>query len=371
MRCKENIRILNSFIDKLQDTESEQLFDARFSYFVNRDKDAFYRQLDEVLSSREQNFGCGWLDRYYDRNPANREVGIVIFGAGEMGKLTCRSLLYNNRKVDCICDNNESLDALSYRDIPILGFANVCRNFKKDVVIVAVSPKYQIEIYHQLIAAGFHESKIVMSDYGGGGLYCDISGQYFDLPAIVPNKEGEYFVDAGCFNGETSRQCKDWCAGKLKMVYAFEPDARNYHFCQKNLSELGCEFELYESAVWSDNTILKFKEDTGAGWGSFVDMTGEVSIKADSIDNKLKGRKATYIKMDVEGSELEALKGSIETIKKYRPKLAISLYHKPEDVIEIPVFLEKLDLGYKYYLRHYQTRMEETVLYSVPELKQP
>ena len=100
-------------------------------------------------------------------------------------------------------------------------------------------------------------------------------------------------------------------------------------------------------------------------------MTGEVSIKADSIDNKLKGRKATYIKMDVEGSELEALKGSIETIKKYRPKLAISLYHKPEDVIEIPVFLEKLDLGYKYYLRHYQTRMEETVLYSVPELKQP
>ena len=79
----------------------------------------------------------------------------------------------------------------------------------------------------------------------------------------------------------------------------------------------------------------------------------------------------SYIKMDVEGSELEALKGSIETIKKYRPKLAISLYHKPEDVIEIPVFLEKLDLGYKYYLRHYQTRMEETVLYSVPELKQP
>lgn len=98
MQYKENIQILNSFIDKLQDTESEQLFDARFSYFVNRDKDAFYRQLDEVLSSREQRFGCGWLDRYYDRNPANRNAGIVVFGAGEMGKLTCRSLLYTNRK---------------------------------------------------------------------------------------------------------------------------------------------------------------------------------------------------------------------------------------------------------------------------------
>ena len=70
--------------------------------------------------------------------------------------------------------------------------------------------------------------------------------------------------------------------------------------------------------------------------------------------------------MDVEGSELEALRGSIKTIRKYQPKLALSLYHKPEDIIEIPIFLEGLGLGYKYYLRHYQTRMEETVLYAVP-----
>ena len=71
------------------------------------------------------------------------------------------------------------------------------------------------------------------------------------------------------------------------------------------------------------------------------------------------------IKYDVEGSELEALKGSINTILTYRPKLAISIYHKPEDVIDIPVFLEGLDLGYRYYLRQYQTRMEETTLYAI------
>ena len=70
-----------------------------------------------------------------------------------------------------------------------------------------------------------------------------------------------------------------------------------------------------------------------------------MEIEADSIDNKLNGRKATYIKMDVEGSELESLKGSSKTIRKYRPRLAISLYHKPEDVFEIPVFLEKAGFG--------------------------
>lgn len=366
MSYREDMHILNQFVDKLQDTESEQLFEARFSYFVNRDKDTFYEKLDSILSVREQKIGCGWLDRYYDRNPANRDAGVVVFGAGEMGKLTCRSLMFTNRKIDCICDNNENLEGAEYRGIPIRGFAHVCTNLKNDVIIVAVSPKYQIEIYHQLIAAGFQESYIVMSDFGGGGLYCDISGQYFDLPAIEPDKDGEYFVDAGCFDGGTSAQCREWCAGNLKMIYAFEPDKKNYQTCHKNISKIGCEFELYEAATWSEKTTLKFKQDAGPGWGSCVNSAGELSIEADSIDNKLQGRKATYIKMDVEGSELEALKGSIKTIQKYRPKLAISLYHKPEDVMEIPVFLEKLDLGYKYYIRHYQTRMEETVLYAVP-----
>lgn len=366
MQYRESIQMLNKFVDKLQDAESEKLFDARFSYFVNRDKDVFYGQLDEILSAREQRIGCGWIEHYYDRNPANREVGIVVFGAGEMGKLTCRSLMYTKRKIDCICDNNEDLDGAEYRGIPIRSFAHVCQSFKNDIVIVAVSIQYQIEIYHQLISAGFPEANIVMSDYGGGGLYCDIAGQYFDLQAIIPDKGGEYFVDAGCFNGDTSAQCLKWCSGNLKMVYAFEPDRRNYQVCYNNLSRMGRAFELYESAVWSGRDTLKFQEDTGAGWGSFVSAGGKISIEADSIDNKLKGRKATYIKMDVEGSELEALKGSITTIQNYRPKLAISLYHKPEDIIEIPLFLEKLDLGYKYYLRHYQTRMEETVLYAVP-----
>lgn len=365
MQYRKSIQMLNKFVDKLQDAESEKLFDARFSYFVNRDKEAFYNQIDEMLSDRKQNIGCGWIEQYYSRNPANRETGIIVFGAGEMGKLTCRSLMYLNREIDCICDNNGELDGKEYRGIPIRSFAYVRQNFKNDIVIVAVSPRYQIEIYHQLISAGFTESNIVMSDYGGGGLYCDISGQYFDLEAITPDEEGEYFVDAGCFNGDTTQQCYDWCAGNLKMAYAFEPDRRNYQVCYHNLSKLGCEFELYESAVWSRRVTLKFQEDTGAGWGSFVSGEGRISIEEDSIDNKLKGRKATYIKMDVEGSELEALKGSIKTIRNYRPKLAISLYHKPEDVIEIPVFLEKMDLGYKYYLRHYQTRMEETVLYAV------
>lgn len=68
---------------------------------------------------------------------------------------------------------------------------------------------------------------------------------------------------------------------------------------------------------------------------------------------KLEGRKATFIKMDVEGSELNTLQGPRKTILKYRPKLVISLYHKDEDIVTIPIFLERLGGNHKYCLRHY------------------
>lgn len=77
MKFKESIRMLDHFVGKLQDTESEKLFDARFSYFVYRDKEAFYGQLDEILSIRKHGFRCGWLEQYYQRNMENREAGSV------------------------------------------------------------------------------------------------------------------------------------------------------------------------------------------------------------------------------------------------------------------------------------------------------
>jgi len=73
----------------------------------------------------------------------------------------------------------------------------------------------------------------------------------------------------------------------------------------------------------------------------------------------------TYIKMDIEGAELNALKGAANTIKKNKPRLAICVYHKPEDILEIPVFLSELVPSYQFYLRHHSQYYIETVLYAV------
>ena len=77
------------------------------------------------------------------------------------------------------------------------------------------------------------------------------------------------------------------------------------------------------------------------------------------------GDKVTFIKMDVEGAELESLKGAEKTIRRDKPKLAICIYHKPEDMWTIPLYIKELVPEYKLYIRHHSSGVCETVLYAV------
>ncbi|MNC55831.1 hypothetical protein D3C75_1053850 [compost metagenome] len=84
-----------------------------------------------------------------------------------------------------------------------------------------------------------------------------------------------------------------------------------------------------------------------------------------SLDSVLNGQRASFIKMDIEGAEMEALQGAQNTIVKHRPRLAICIYHKPEDILEIPLYLKSLVPDYKFYIRHYSNYTIETVLYAI------
>lgn len=88
-------------------------------------------------------------------------------------------------------------------------------------------------------------------------------------------------------------------------------------------------------------------------------------IETTSIDEILDGGEATYIKMDIEGAEYEALLGAKKTIKNYKPKLAISIYHKRCDIWEIPILLLSYNSDYKFYLRTYSFSGNDTVLYAL------
>lgn len=359
---KDFVDSMNGFASRLQDDESKRIFEARYRYFIDRDIDELGRALAKEALKYRGTYNCMALNRFYEMHPGKRNANCIVFGAGVAGRCTVRSLKVLGANICGVVDNNfENLKEVE--GIKIYSPETLKSRDDNYIVIVAVmNLAQQLNIYYQLLNMKILPENIMMIKEGC--VWVDYGKQYFDLSELPVNPDGEIFVDVGCFDGMSSLNAKEWAKGNLNKVYAFEPDKNNLEKCRNRLESLGCEFELYNAASWSSKTTLKFYVNDSFGYASKIKETGTEIVQADSIDHILSGRPVTYIKLDVEGSELETLKGAAESIKKYRPKLAVSLYHKPEDIIELPIFIESLQMDYKYYIRHYQTRWCETTLYA-------
>jgi len=186
--------------------------------------------------------------------------------------------------------------------------------------------------------------------------------QYF--PSFMKLDKDEIFVDCGAFDGDTAlvyNQLMFELFGEGGKIYAFECDKSNVEKLIKNTSHLK-NIEVIEKGCWSEKKTLFFSNEGTSG--SLISDEGQFHIDVDSIDNVVQDR-VSFIKMDIEGAELEALKGAKNTIQKYKPKLAISVYHKQEDLITIPQYILQINDSYRLYLRHYGETSDETVLYAV------
>ena len=125
--------------------------------------------------------------------------------------------------------------------------------------------------------------------------------------------------------------------------------------------------------MWSVGDLRLHYLDFGPGSqvsddaASRNDWHGSVdTVTIDETVARLGLQRVDFVKMDIEGAELDSLKGGEQTIRRHRPKLAISLYHKPDDFDAIPRWLAGLDLGYQFYLGHHTIYQNETVLFGVP-----
>lgn len=194
--------------------------------------------------------------------------------------------------------------------------------------------------------------------------------QYFP-EGIINLSHDEYFIDAGAFYGDTLQEFIQKVDNKYGRVYSFEPFAECFlklEDIKYNIYNNDNRISLFKYGLYSDNRRVGFNNSIGVGATRVDENFNDInSIDVVSIDNTIKD-KVTLIKMDIEGSELAALKGAKNTILKYKPKLAICIYHKPEDIIEIPEFIMDLGLEYKYYFRHHGISpfiQNETVFYAV------
>ena len=164
---------------------------------------------------------------------------------------------------------------------------------------------------------------------------------------ILKLNQDEIFVDVGAYNGDTVNEFIENVNGEYQKIYALEPDKRNFRKLVANTQSFK-NIEIHNSAGWSEDATLTFTNTSGRQ--AMVAKNG-VEIPARSIDSILKGEKATFIKYDVEGAENNSLKGSINTFKKYRPKLKVAIYHRNEDVFELPIMLKEINPDYKLFMR--------------------
>ena len=192
-------------------------------------------------------------------------------------------------------------------------------------------------------------------------MYCEKT-QYLDV--FAPS-ENEIVVDAGCYDGATALRFLEWGKGKVKHIYSFEFDPLNAVKCEENLKPYADKITLIKKGTWDkDEAVYTLAE---GGVGSGVRSKGNVRAELTAIDNVVKDEPVTFIKMDVEGAELKSLIGAKNTIIKNHPRLAICIYHKPEDICEIPEYILSLVPEYKFYLRHYCSHHWETILYAYCE----
>lgn len=189
--------------------------------------------------------------------------------------------------------------------------------------------------------------------------------QYFDCEFVEIN-ENEVFLDVGAYDGDSISSFLSVSNFKFQQIYAFELEKQIYARLERNIARLSDEvkskIKAFNIGLWDKNKNIRY---SSLDVGSKIGLDDGEEGKVVALDTFLPDVIPTYIKMDIEGAEMKALEGCKNIIKKHKPKLAICVYHEPEDLWQISLFLKKLVPEYKLYLRHYSNLEYETVCYAV------
>ena len=201
------------------------------------------------------------------------------------------------------------------------------------------------------------------------------SEQYLGMKLPSPFKENWLkgslkWFDIGSFDGDTLRAMRDSGRDmKLDSFLCAEPDEINFKKLEITITGISATIKLLNVAIGEKSGFIDFSHEgtLSAKQSEFQSSTDSTkSVKVMTIDEICQNFKPTHIKMDIEGAEQSALLGGLGTIKQTRPKLAVSLYHKPMDFIELSkLLMNNLD-SYSWFIRCYGAHGYDTILYGVP-----
>ncbi len=343
--------------DSLADEKSKELFLQRLRYNLTDNKKDLESIIKYSFPSRydENNSLLSDGEFYKNGSEIDLKKRWVIYGAKVYGEL-----IYNRYRFDradvVFCDRNYR-EIKNYCGKPVISPDDLLNNYTDANVFIA-STQFHDEIYKFL-----RDNKVANERILTNNILKELGIQYFE--PFVEFYENEVFIDVGVLDGESSLLFAEKCGQNYEKIYLFEPDNESYERSIENLEKNKLDnYQIFNLGLWNEKATLSFNS-TG-GRDAAISDTGDCEVLVDSLDNILGDKRVTYIKMDIEGSELNALIGASNIIKTQKPKLAICIYHKPSDILDIPNCILELAPDYKLYIRMHSVGPNELVLYAIP-----
>lgn len=327
---------------------------------------------------------------------ASASKPIVLYGTGDGADKILAVFDRCGIKADGVFASDGFVRSRSFHGMKVTSYAEAESQFGDFIAVIAFASSLDSVLYNMYAIAAAHETYAPDVPVTGGVLFdssfyaghkaeldevrqvlCDdesvfifdsvvnykLSGDISYLRAAVSDKEAvwrnllhpaEYnsYCDLGAYNGDTVRELLKRNPS-VRDIYALEPDIRSFGkltaFCEEN----GIGAHLYNAGAWSSSGKTAFAAHGSRSSGMNANgRTVETALV--TLDSVLDGRTADYIKYDVEGAEYEALSGSAETIKNYKPDMCVSLYHRSEDLLRLPLLISGLNPDYKFFLRRFK-----------------
>jgi len=341
---------------------------------------------------------------------------IVLYGAGFAMPAILRKLEANGFSVMAICDSDQSKHGSTYGGrYPILSAVDAAHKFP-DARFVISSPSYFWEIHAMLgtivvadrivgvdlecahyFGKGEFESYFrdnlrrfetvhaALEDDGSRDIYYKVlqahaTGERRDFEAAFTGNDDWYlfkillapepntlYVDCGAHDGDTIRLFLEAAQGSYRKIVAFEPDATMLPRLAALAEAEGGKVEIVAKGVSdSEGTVTFLVNGMYSSIAADSGITGaqQATISIVRLDEALANESVSIIKMDIEGAEYDALKGAASLIQRCRPKLAICLYHKVEDLVRIPELVRTLVPEYKLRIRHQNPSCTDTILFA-------
>jgi FkbM family methyltransferase len=349
---------------------------------------------------------------------------IVIMGTGELGRAVGQRLQHFPVAIKCFCDNNPKKQGSTFLGHPTLSVAEAVQQFNGQAVFVVAifhstagqdqlrqlgceqvvtAPvlcrhfgppmvpfasidlptaidrnRHEVarcatlladdksrDVYQKILSWFMAEDQTTFSDHDPE------SDLYFPPDLWKPNAQ-EHFVDCGAFDGDSLLFLINKTGSKFSAATAFEPDPKNFKALQGNIAAQSLavrqKIRLVNAAVGARRGVVHFSVSGTAA--SAVETGGALPVDCLALDDEFRDVHPTYIKMDLEGYELEALAGAAKLMASHAPILAITCYHKIEHLWQIPLLIHIQQPGYRLYLRRYAEDCWETVCYAVPPDRQ-